>query len=167
MHPYDELAEHGMEFSLAALNEAHERTVEALQTGAATRFVKALQMVQLQKAVLAVGMFSMFEAMLQDELRCQDGFGAAAARLNAVGETELRESFYELQLAVNVLKHGRGRSYDTLVSKASTLPFRIKLPDEAFFNEGDVSEVPTLVEVNDEFVRHCASVIRRVSAALG
>jgi hypothetical protein len=167
MHAYDELAEHGMEFSLTALNQAYERAAAALQTSSATRLVKALQMVQLQKAVLAVGMFSMFEAMLQDELDCADGFREAAVRLDAVGQTTLRDSFSDLQLAINVLKHGRGRSYDALVGKADALPFRVKLPDEHFFFEGDVSEVSTLIEVDDAFVRRCAAIIREVTVALG
>ena len=167
MHAYDELAEQGMEFSLAALNEAYEKVIEALQTSSATRLVKALQMVQLQKAVLAVGMFSMFEAMLQDGLKCTNGFQEAALRLDARGETALRGSFGDLQLAINVLKHGRGRSYDTLVGKANELPFRVKLPDEHFFNEGDVSEVSTLIDIDDAFVRRCAAVIREVTVALG
>jgi hypothetical protein len=167
MHAFDELVEHGMEFSLAALNEAYRKVAEALETSAATRLVKALRMVQLQKAVLAVGMFSIFEAELQDDLGCADGFREAAARLDAKGETALRERFADLQLAINVLKHGRGRSYDALVGKASALPFRVKLPDEHFFNEGDVSEVSTLIDADDAFVRRCAVVIREVTLALG
>ena len=167
MHAYDELAEHGMEFSLNALNEAYDRVVEELQTNGATRLVKALQMVHLQKAVLAVGMFSMFEAILQDQLDCTDGFREASVRLDAKGETGLMERFGDLQLAINVLKHGRGRSDDDLVAKANALPFRVKLPDEHFLNEGDVSEVQTLIDVDDAFVRRCAAVIREVSIALG
>jgi len=167
MHAYDELAAHGMEFSLAALNEACEKAVEGLQVSGATGVVKALQMVQHQKAVLAVGMFSMFEAMLQDGLKCTNGFREAIARLDAKGATLLRESFSDMQLAINVLKHGRGRSYDALVDKASSLPFRVKLPDEHFFSEGDLSEVATLIDVDDAFVRRCAAVIREVTVALG
>ena len=67
---------------------------------------------------------------------------------------------------MNVLKHGRGRSYDALVAVAATLPFRVKLPHEAYFNEGDISEVSTLIEVNDYFVLLCADVISQVSVAL-
>ena len=167
MHAFDELAEHGMKFSLNALNEAYEKVVAALETSAPTRLVKALQMVQLQKAVLAVGMFSMFEARLQDDLNCTDGFREATARLDARGAAALKEAFSDLQLAINVLKHGRGRSYEALVGKAPVLPFRVKLPDEHFFNEGDVSEVSTLIEVDDEFVRRCSAVIREVTQALG
>jgi hypothetical protein len=68
------------------------------------------------------------------------------------GETALKDSFVDLQLAINVLKHGRGRSYDALVAKSDRLPFRIKRPGEAFFFEGDVSEIATLIEVDDAFV---------------
>jgi hypothetical protein len=39
----------------------------------------------------------------------------------------------------------------------------VKLPTEDFFFEGDVSEISTLVEVNDVFVQDCADVIRAVS----
>lgn len=34
-------------------------------------------MVRLQKAISAVGVFSMFEAMLQDSLECSNGFREA------------------------------------------------------------------------------------------
>lgn len=166
MHAFDELAEYGMEFSLTALNEAYAKVIESQKTSAEIRLVKALQMMQLQKAVLAVGMFSMYEAMLQDGLNCTDGFREAAALLDAKGHTALRERLNELQLAINVLKHGRGRSYDALIGEANGLSFRVKLPDENFFNEGDVSEVATLIDVDDAFVRRCASVIREVSVAL-
>jgi hypothetical protein len=62
-----------------------------------------------------------------------------------------------------VLKHGRGRSYDALVKKASALPFRVKRPGESFFCEGDIAEVSTLVEVDDAFLLSCAEIIREVS----
>lgn len=50
--------------------------------------------------------------------------------------------------------------------KADSLPFRVKLPNEAFFDEGDVAEVSTLVEVDDAFVLLCAEVIHNVSTAI-
>ena len=166
MHSFAELVDHCTAFTLDALAQANESVIEALQTSAATRLVKALQMVQLQKAISAVGMFSIFEAMLQDGLECKDGFREAQNVLDEAGETALKDRFVDLQLAVNVLKHGRGRSYDALVAKADRLPFRVKPPGEAFFFEGDVSEVATLIEVDDAFVLSCAEVIRQVSEAV-
>ncbi len=123
-------------------------------------------MVQLQKAILAVGMFSLFEALLQDGLSCSDGFRDAINILDSEGETDLKNRFSDQQLAINVLKHGRGRSYDALVAKGGALPFRVKLPEEAFFFEGDVSEISALIEVDDTFVLSCAEVIRDVSEAI-
>jgi hypothetical protein len=166
MHAFTDLIDHSTTFTLNALKEVNEKIIDALQTSGATSLVKGLQMVQLQKAIFAVGMFSMFEAILHDGLTSKDGFVAANAILDSEGEADLKERFNNLCSAINVLKHGRGRSYDALVSKATALPFRIKLPDEPFFFEGDVSEVSTLVEVDDTFVIGCADVIRDVSKVI-
>ena len=117
MHEFNELVQRSTAFSLSALDEAQQRTVDALQTSAATTLVKTLQMVQLQKAISAVGMFSMFDAILQNQLQCKDGFKEAGKLLESQGEIELKENFSNLQLAVNVLKHGKGRSYNDLVEK--------------------------------------------------
>jgi hypothetical protein len=166
MHSFSELVQHSTAFSLGALESAQQKVIQELQTSASTPLVKALQMVQLQKAISAVGMFSMFEAVLQEELQCENGFREAAKLLKAKGEVVLNERFGDLQRAINVLKHGRGSSYDALVEKAGSLPFRVKLPKEAFFDEGDISEVSTLVEVDDAFVLLCAEVIHDVSLAI-
>jgi hypothetical protein len=166
MHSFTDLVERCASFTLKTLREANERTIEALQTSGATSLVKTLQMVQLQKAILAVGMFSIFEARLQEGLSCSNGFGEAKKILDDEGVPDMKGRFDDLFLAVNVLKHGRGRSYDALVEKADALPFRIKLPDESFFFEGDLSEVSTLVEVDDAFVKHCGDVISEVSKVI-
>ena len=166
MHDFGELIQRSTAFSLDALDAAQKNAIDGLHTSTATSLVKALQMVQLQKAIFAVGMFSIFDAILQEQLQCADGFREAAELLVANGDAVLNERFSDLQLAINVLKHGKGRSYDALVQKAALLPFRIKLPDEAFFNEGDVAEVSTLVEVDDAFVSLCAEVIYDVSVSI-
>lgn len=167
MHEFSELADRSAAFTLKALNDAQERLTEALQESGATALVKSIQMVQLQKVISAIGMFSMFEAMLQEGLSCSDGFRGAADVLKQQGEIDLMAQFEDLQIAINALKHGKGRSYDALVKKAANLTFRVKLPHEDFFCEGDVSEVSTLVEVDDAFVLRCTDVIRRVSVAMG
>ena len=166
MHSFTELVDRCTTFTLETLRKANERTIEALQTSGATSLVKTLQMIQLQKAILAVGMFSIFEASLQEGLCCSNGFGEAKKILDDEGKLDMKEDFDDLFLAVNVLKHGRGRSYDALIAKAEVLPFRIKLPDDSFFFEGDVSEVSTLIEVDDAFVQRCGDVIRDVSEVI-
>lgn len=166
MHSFTKLIDTCTAFTLETLKEANQQTIEALQTSGVTSLVKTLQMIQLQKAIFVVGMFSIFEANLQDGLKCYNGFSEAKKILAEQGELYIKECFDDLFLAVNVLKHGRGSSYDTLVTKAESLPFRIKLPDESFFFEGDASEVFTLIKVDDAFVQHCSSVISDVSGVI-
>lgn len=166
MHEFDELIQHCTAFSLEALGAAEQRAVEALETSDATGLVKALQMVQLQRVIFAVGMFSIFEAELQDDLNAAEGFLAADEVLASMGEVALAAQFRDMKLAVNVLKHGRGRSYDALLARAESLPFRIKRHDEYLFNEGDVGEVRTLIEVDDVLVKRCADIIHVVANAL-
>jgi hypothetical protein len=163
MHMFPELIDGCTSFTLSALKEANDKTIDALQTSGATSLVKSLQMIQLQKAILALGTFSLFDAILQDGLNCSDGFSEVAPILDDEGQGALNEEFSDFQKAINVLKHGRGRSYDALVAKAANLPFKVKLPTEAFFNEGDVSEIFTLIEIDDKFVLQCARIIQEVS----
>jgi hypothetical protein len=163
MHMFTELIDNCTRFTLSALGELNDKIGDALQTSGATSLVKGLQMIQLQKVILAVGMFSLFDAILQDGLNCSDGFKEVAPILDSEGQGALNEEFSDFQKAINVLKHGRGRSYDALVAKAANLPFKVKLPTEAFFNEGDVSEISTLIEIDDKFVLQCARIIQEVS----
>ena len=166
MHSFTDLIAQSTNFTLGRLKEVRDLVVEELQTSGATRLVKALQMIQLQKVVAAVGMFSIFEAMLQERLSCRDGFVEARKILKEAGESDLERRFSLYVSAINVLKHGRGRSYDALLAEAEELPFRVKHPDEHFFCEGDVSEISTLVQVDDQFVLECAELICQTSHVL-
>lgn len=162
MHNFDELIYRGTAFTLNALEDLNSKVVRELQSNGSTIAVKNLQMIQLQKAILAIGMFSLFDSILQSRLACRNGFEGAKNVLLKNEKIELHTHFDEFICAINVLKHGRGRSYDALVSKSESLPFRVKLPGENFFNEGDVSEVMTLIEVDDSFVLNCAELIDHV-----
>ncbi len=77
MHRFTDLVDKCTAFTLEAVGEANERTMDALRTSGATLLVKRLQMVQVQKAILTVGMFSLFKAILQDGLSCRYGFREA------------------------------------------------------------------------------------------
>jgi hypothetical protein len=166
MHDFEELVYRSTAFTLHSIELVNKEILKELETSAPTYAIKNLQMLQLQKVILAIGMFSMFDAILQDSLLCKDGFKQARQLLLKKGETLLHERFDLFITAINVLKHGRGRSYDTLVAKAEILPFKIKMPNENFFFEGDVSEVSTLVEVNNEFLLNCADLIYKIASTL-
>jgi hypothetical protein len=108
-------------------------------------------------------MLSLFDAILQDGLNCSDGFSEVAPILDGERQGALKEEFSDFRKAINVLKNGRGRSFDALVARAANMPFKVRLPTEAFFNEGDVSEISALIEIDDEFVLQCARTIHDVS----
>lgn len=164
MHSFSDIIGRCTAFTLGALDEVNERTINALQTSGATTLVKALQMVRLQKTILAVGIFSLFEATLQDSLNCRNGFTEAKNILGQGENTALLERFADLELAINVLKHGHGKSYDALVAKdGGTLRPYVKLLNEQLFDEGDVSEIATLIDVDDKFIYLCGEVIEQVS----
>jgi hypothetical protein len=163
MHSFDDLVYLGTSFTLNALEEVNSKVIEELQSSSSTINVKNLQMIQLQKAILAIGMFSLFDSILQEGLSCRSGFEEAKKILIQIGKVELHNRFDDFICAINVLKHGHGKSYNLLVSKSKSLPFRLKLPEESFFYEGDVSEISTLIEVNDQFVLNCAELIELVS----
>jgi hypothetical protein len=159
LHPYFELVERSARLALHTLKEAEDQVP---QMGGTTAAVKTLQAIRLQKAIIAVGMFSMLESILQDRLKSKNGFSEARRCLKAQKEVALEKRFSQFNAAINVLKHGLGESYEALL-KHKQLPFRIKHPGDAFFFEGDASEVTTLVDVDNKFVMDCAQLIRDVS----
>lgn len=167
MHSFCQLVRLSTEVNISRLNHNYKKTIKNLESNAATSLVVNLQSINLQKIIYAVGTFSIFEAVLQSSLNCKDGFKSASKILKKKGEYDLERDLSNICLAINVLKHGRGRSYDLLVHDLDTLPFRIKKPDENFFNEGDVSEISALIEVDDDFLLMCADVIFKVSVAIG
>ena len=167
MHSFSELANRCSIFTLATLNEVETKAVEELQIRGATTLVKTLQMVRLDKVIFAVGLFSVFEALLQDRLNCNNGFIEAENILKQSGETTLLQQFSDIKLAVNALKHGQGPSYNALNAKGGrTLTSQVKQPSEDFFNEGDVSEVTSLIDVDDKFVQGCVEIIEKVSKVI-
>ena len=166
MHSFPELIERCASYTLYHLEKTNDAIIAELQTSGATSLVKGLQMVRLQKVVMVVGMFSIFEALLQDRLQCNDSFREIRAILGTPIYVQLAQRFDDYLCAINVLKHGKGRSYNELVARHQQLDFRVKLPNENFFYEGDVSEVMILVDVDDTFVMGCAKMIEDVASAL-
>lgn len=154
------------DFTLEHTAKIESDIIARLQNDGATRHVEALRIFQLQRAVLAVGMFSLFESLLQDTLGWDDPFKNLPKYLSEHAQDGLSSRFEQYREAVNVLKHGDGRAYRKLIQAASSLEFKIKMPDQIFFEEGDVSEVGTLIYVDDQFVRRCAEIIQAVASVI-
>jgi hypothetical protein len=167
MHDFSDLANRCTIFTLNSLKDVEEKTIEALQTSGATSLVMTLQMTRLERTILAVGMFSIFEALLQDRLNCNNGFAEAKDILKKAGDLHLLTQFTDLELAINALKHGRGRSYNTIVANdGGAILSKVKSPNEHFFDEGDVSEISTLIDVDDKFIHSCVQIISQVSESI-
>ena len=145
MHNFNELIQYSTSFNLTSINKETKNLYRNLTTNANTSNIKMLQMIELQKVIISIGMFSMFDAIVQNELNCKNGFKRINEILIDKNEIELQNSFQDLSMAINVLKHGKGRSYESLLKRIDSLKFEIRKYDEIFFDEGDISEVNTLV----------------------
>lgn len=161
MHRFSELIENCSSFTLNALNNVEKEVIDSLQTSGSTSAVKPLQMVNMEKTIFIVGMFSIFEAELQCSLGCTNGFSEVKAIIEQDNNLSLLKRFVDLELAINVLKHGTGRSYKAITTiQGQTLTSKIKKHQEDLFQEGDVSEISTLIEVSDELIANCVGVIK-------
>ncbi|MFA9190265.1 hypothetical protein AAGV28_02675 [Flavobacterium sp. FZUC8N2.13] len=106
MHQFSELVYRSTAFSLGTLEEIESKVIEELQTsGGSTTLVKTLQMIQLQKTIIAIGIFSLFESILQEDLSCKNGFEEAKKIIYQSGNTELKNRFEDFIYAINTLKH--------------------------------------------------------------
>lgn len=166
MHQFNELAYRCTYFSLRMINEAYDETMNELSETGSTPPVKILQALNLQKMIHIVGLFSIFEAHLQQGLACRNGFKEAALILEQAGEYALKEDFNNFYLAINALKHGDGKSYKSLISKISTLNFVVESSNTPTFEEGDVSGIFGRVRVDDGFIENCLEIIEKVSKCI-
>jgi hypothetical protein len=155
-----------MDFTLHHTHESDQQTFKELETSGATRLVNALRVFRLQRAVLAVGMFSMFEALLQSKLKWKDPLAQLDDHLRAHDNKELASAIDDYRLAVNALKHGEGRSHKELLARADKLEFKVRANGDHFYGEGDVTDVGILVDVDDTFARRCAELIEQASEAI-
>jgi hypothetical protein len=145
--------------------ETETRLLQELETSAATRLIVGLKMMQHQRVIVSVGVFSIFDAHLQDALECEDGFACAERQLLERGQTQLHEQFLHFRKAINVLKHGQGASYRRLLKDVGKLPFELSREDDQEV-EGVVNDIGGYIIVDDRFIRDCARIAVEVCRAL-
>ncbi|MFC4353035.1 hypothetical protein ACFOW6_15910 [Fodinicurvata halophila] len=116
-------------------------------------------MVRIQREIIAVGAFSMYESLLQSELEWSRPFDELRDRLEEQEHHDLSSRFEDYRLAINVLKHGTGLSHTRLLERREELEFAIKEPS-TFFYEGDITEGQSLIDVDEKFVQRCAELIK-------
>ncbi len=150
-------------FVLSNAAELEQHVLKELETSGATRHVMTLRMIRVQRAVLAIGMFSLFEALLRTKMNWTQPFDELHRYLNKHDKGHLASAFIDYRLAVNALKHGRGRSHTELLARGSSLDFKVRAAGDLFGEEGDISEVDVLVDADEQFVRRCAELIEEAS----
>ncbi|WP_051124880.1 hypothetical protein [Sphingomonas sp. PAMC 26605] len=149
------------------VEEVYDQYVVNLQTGASTVDVNGLRTCSMAITIIAAGVIGTFEGMLQQHFMWGDAYTELDKVLRHKGRDDLADRFLDYRLGVNVLKHGVGRSYDTLLTRRAALPFVMKGKGEAFFNEGDVSEVGGLVDTRGPFIQHCVEIINEIRCVIG
>ncbi|WLP93820.1 hypothetical protein [Psychrobacter sp. M13] len=161
MQRFIQIVSESTESHIENFNRIEKLMYDELQTSGSTRLVINLQKMQWERAIFAIGIFSLFEAVVQNQLEIEKGsaFKELKEKLKRNDKTELLIKFEEFYYAINVLKHGKGSSYTKLLEKQSSLPFEITPAGSVFRNEGDVSEIETLIYVDDEFLKSCLAVI--------
>lgn len=159
-----ELLQECTKFMIQQIQLAETEILNQLQTRSDTSLLTALRIFRLQRSVQAIGIFQMFESLTQrqrvgkmssikDELIKQEKF-------------ELAHDFKILYQAINVLKHGTGESYLGLLKNNGRIRFKIKKDGENFFQEGDVSEVEALVDLDDSFLLWCSKTLEETYFAI-
>ncbi|WP_426290432.1 hypothetical protein [Sphingomonas sp. TWP1-3-1] len=152
---------------LRHVDGVNEGIVTRLQKEATSELIDGLRMCTIGRTIIAVGLMGVFEAQLQQHF----GWGNVPADLNdalrRVGRDDLVIRLSDIRDAVNVLKHGEGRSYERLLSRKDALTFLVKGREEAFFDEGDVSEISRLIEADSRFVEATVAALADIGAALG
>lgn len=147
--------------------ELYDEHFDSLKTGSSTIDVNGLRTCSMVMTITAVGLMGTFEAMLQQRTGWTDTYGELNKALRGGGRADLADRMNDVRLAINVLKHGEGSSYEKLLFRRGLLPFPIKGRGEAFFNEGDVSEVGGLVDTRGGFLDGCTELLNEINAFLG
>lgn len=148
------------------INEGNDWVHKALGHRTDSSAINAFRTLTMSSYILCIGGLSVLEATIQQGLGWENGFKELDERLRASGRGDLADRFQDYKDAVNVLKHGAGRSYDRLVARRGELGFNIKGPGESFFDEGDVGEVTGLIDANTAFAEQIASIVDEVVGAI-
>lgn len=154
------------DYTVAGQEYAEAHNLKRLDEDGKTSRVVMARMMTMRATIVATGTVSVFEALLQQSLGWPEPFPRLDKHLRDEGLAELAERFLDYRCAVNVLKHGAGRSHERLLERQARLDFAVREVEQPFHDEGDVSEVSTLVRADVAFVTNCARVVEDVTSAL-
>ena len=161
-----ELVTRAINLGIAKAEEVQIRILSQLQTSASTSLMNGLRTITTFYSMICIGGLSVFEATLQQSIGWNDAFFELDKHLRSKSMIDLADRFRDYKDAINVLKHGEGRSYEKLLARKAQLEFSVKDRGQAFFLEGEVSEVGRLVNADAEFARKCSAIINEIIEAL-
>lgn len=92
------------------------KRMDGAQTDGQASLADDLQLATIEVEVAAVGIVSLFESRMQQRFKRGPFFVQLQKSLNTAGKADLADRVYAYYLAINVLKHGRGKSYDELLA---------------------------------------------------
>ncbi|WP_439475704.1 hypothetical protein [Algoriphagus formosus] len=114
MHQFSDLISNVVEITLRDISERSQAISLGLQTSSSTSLIIGLKTIQMQRTVLLTGILSMFEAELQKVFPSKSPFKECGIFLQEIEKNDLAIQLESFKEAINVLKHGKGRSYDSL-----------------------------------------------------
>lgn len=154
-----------MQSTAASFRRDADDALSRVENDSSSDIVNVARSAQMQMVMIAIGGFSMLEGILEQTRGWASPFKELDQKLRAEGLTSIADEFTTYRLAINVLKHGYGNSYEQLLRR-DNVPFRVKARDEYFFEEGDLGEIPGLVLVDHNFLLSCSHVIDKALTAL-
>src|SRR5579864_5821082 len=99
-----ELISRAAEFAFDHAAQAESELHEAFKTSGATSLVNTARMLTMLRAVIAIGSFSVFESLLQQQTGWRYPFGEVDRELRKIGNEPLADRFLDYRNAINVLK---------------------------------------------------------------
>ena len=96
--------------------------------------IEELRAATVSLELVAVDIFSLFEARMQHHFRRGPFSRKLKSLLLEAGQTDLADRVHQYYLAINVLKHGKGASYRELLNAPNTL-FVVKPTEDIIDDE--------------------------------
>ena len=147
--------------SASQIQDAFDQIYRELEHSGSTHLFTALDICHTRICAMAVGLFSLYESRLQSKYGLESPFDKLETQLANFGSTNQLEEFKDFRAAINVLKHGKGRSHSNLLVRGERLPFKVQEALGALVVEGDVCPPSDLILVSTEFLELCCEIIEK------
>ena len=140
--------------------------IEELEESAATRFINGIRLARVQNICMVVSAFGILEAEIQRVKGYGKPFSELINEFRTGDNKDLADRIEIFVKAINTLKHGYGKSHDYLLRYREDLSFDVKERFEDFFLEGDISEVPTLIDITSQFLNGFLESMKEITRAI-